>query len=369
MRVLVWQWGKLGAGPRYAMELADSLRLIPGTEVTLSLSTSAEIMAGPSPPRCELPVDTYAGLGGFARRLLTAPITAGPLARRLRKLRLDVAICAMPGPLDLLMALALQRARAPMLVVVHDADAHPGDGLPFQMALQRRLVLRAEGLIALTAHVAERLRAQRLAGVPGVRRRLFFASLPPFVFGPPPAPPRAHGGRLRLLSFGRLLPYKGLDLLAGALQAFGRLDEVEMRVVGHGPESPPLDALRALPDVTVENRWVPEAEVGALLGWADALVLSHREASQSGVAAAAIASRRWIVATRVGGLAEQLGGQPGAILCDPDPQSLADALGRLLDRPPAPPQDAGDPRAGWHGANARLLAELSDAFPPKEHGS
>ena len=33
-------------------------------------------------------------------------------------------------------------------------------------------------------------------------------------------------------------------------------------------------ALRALPGVSVENRWVAEDEVGALLAWADALVLS-----------------------------------------------------------------------------------------------
>ena len=60
------------------------------------------------------------------------------------------------------------------------------------------------------AHVAERLRTQGvLRG-----RKLLVTPLPPLAYGTPPAPPMAHGGRLRLLSFGRLLPYKGLDLLA-----------------------------------------------------------------------------------------------------------------------------------------------------------
>ncbi len=87
--MLVWQWGKRGAGPRFGAELADSLRSLPDASVVLSLSTSAEIMAGPSPPRCEFPVPTYAGLGGFARRLLGAPLALGPLARRLRRLGPD----------------------------------------------------------------------------------------------------------------------------------------------------------------------------------------------------------------------------------------------------------------------------------------
>ena len=63
---------------------------------------------------------------------------------------------------------------------------------------------------------------------------------------------------------------------------------------------------------------MPEHEVGELIAWADALVLSHREASQSGVAAAAIAAGRWLVATRVGGIAEQLKDERLALLCDPD---------------------------------------------------
>ena len=82
------------------------------------------------------------------------------LAGRLRGLAPDVAICAMPGPLDLLMAAALHRLGIPMVVTVHDADLHPGDGLPLQMALQRALIRRATALVALTGHVANRLRQQ-----------------------------------------------------------------------------------------------------------------------------------------------------------------------------------------------------------------
>jgi glycosyltransferase involved in cell wall biosynthesis len=363
MKVLVWQWGRWGAGPRVAVELAESLRLIPGTEAILSLSTEAEILRGPSPPKCDLPVGTYKGLAGFIRRLLAAPFALPRLTRRIRTLGPDVAICAMPGPLDLLIVSALRRARVPVAVIVHDADPHPGDGFPLQMVLQRRLTRRADALVALTEHVAVRLREQGLAGAPGSAKPLLMASLPPFVFGPVPPLPRSHGGKLRLLSFGRLLPYKGLDLLADALGRLGPPREIEVRIVGSGPESATLAALRKLPHVQVENRWVPENEVGQLLAWSDALVLSHREASQSGVAAAAIAARRWVVSTRVGGLAEQLQEEPLAILCEPDPASLAGALRGLLDAPPAiPPASAQDPRAEWRRIAERLLDEIERAL-------
>ena len=356
MRVLVWQWGRHGGGPRYAADLAASLRRLEGTEATLSLSAQAEIVHGPFPPPCELPFDTYVGLGSLLRRLVGAAFEIAPLARWLRARRPDVAICAMPGPLDLVMAAALHRAGIPFLVVVHDADLHPGDGFPLQMTLQRWLIRCASGLVALTGHVAERLREQ---GVVVSSRPLIVTTLPPpMTFGPQPLPPRAHGGPLRLLSFGRLLPYKGLDLLADALRLLGPRPDLEVRVVGSGPESEVLGALRRLPGVTVENRWVPEGEVGQMFAWADALVLSHREASQSGVAAAAIAARRWVVATRVGGIAEQLRDEPMAQLCDPTPGSLAAALRRLLDRAPAAAAPGADPSRQWREVAEGLVRQI-----------
>ncbi len=359
MKILVWQWGRKGAGPRYAAELADSLRAVPGTAAALSLSAQAELLQATefpqaaAPPVCALPFPTYTGLASLIARLPLLPFDGPGLTRRLRALAPDIAICAMPAVLDLVMAAALKRATIPYYVVVHDADAHPGDDVPFQMILQHRLIRGAAGLIALSTHVANRLHDRGLVG----NRPLILTTHPPFVFGPTPPPPRAHGGKLRLLSFGRLLPYKGLDLLADALVALGPRDDLELRVVGHGPHSPALAALAALPHVTVENRWVPEAEIGALLAWCDALILSHREASQSGVAAAAIAARRWVVATRVGGITEQLRAEPLARLCLPDAPSLAAAIETLIA---APPIDLGapNPRILWHSAAARLVHDL-----------
>ncbi len=368
MKLLVWQWGRRGAGPRYAASLAASLRALDRVQAVLSLSAQSEILRGAEPPVCELPFTTYDGFPSLLLRLLSVPWLLPRLTACLRRLGPDVAICAMPAPLDLLMARALRRLGVRILVVVHDANLHPGDGFPLQMTLQRLLMRQADGLIALSGHVADQLRARGLVG----DRPLIMTSHPPLVFGPPPPPPRAHGGRLRLLSFGRLLPYKGLDLLRDALVLLGPQPGMELRIVGSGPESEVLDALRRLPGVTVENRWVPEAEVGAVLGWADALVLSHREASQSGVAAAAIAARRWIVATRVGGIAEQLAHEDLARLCDPTPDSLATALRDLLAAPPPPPAAPDNPGLTspgqtspgqtWHDVAADLARQI-DALP------
>ncbi len=330
MRILVWQWGRFGAGPRVAADFAALFNTLPGTDAALSLSTRAEILAGPHRPRCELPVPTYDSIASYAGRVMQAPLFIPWLARRISALQPAVALCAMPGPLDLAMHAALRRVGVPYAVVAHDADLHPGDGYPLQMTLQRRLLRRADAIVVLSDHVRARLDALGLtAGKPVLK-----TSLPPHTLDRAPPRPRTHGGKLRLLCFGRLLPYKGLDLLADALALLLPRPDIEIRVVGAGPESAPLAALRGLPGVSVENRWVPEDEVGALIAWSDAVVLTHREASQSGVAAAALAAGRWVVATRVGGLAEQLAGQGAALLCEVEAGAIAATLRRLLDDPP-----------------------------------
>jgi glycosyltransferase involved in cell wall biosynthesis len=351
-RVLVWQWGRRGGAPRFAALLAEGLRAVPGTEVALALSSRAELLRGVTAPHCDLLTNTYGNALGFLLRLLLAPLAVRGLACRIRALRPDLAICAQPGPLDLLMAAALRRLGVKFIVVVHDAELHPGDGILFEMLLQRRLCRHAAALVALTAHVADRLRVQGLAGTPD--RPLLLSRHPPVIFEPLP-PPRAHGGKVRLLSFGRLRTYKGLDLLTETLQRLGPRADAQIRVVGKGPESPALSALRTLPGVTVENRWVPEDEVGALLGWADALILAYTEASQSGVAAAALAAGRRVVATRVGGLAEQLRDEPLATLCPPDADALAAALRDVIAASgvPCAPVDA---RAAWREMAAGLLS-------------
>ncbi len=353
-RVLVWQWGRRGAGPHIAAALAAGMRAIPGLQVALSLSRQAEILTAEVPPACEYPVDTYDGLKGFIIRLLTAPLSRSRLTRRLRASAPELAICAMPGPLDFVMAAAVRHAGGKVMVIVHDADAHPGDGFPFQMWLQRRLCRGADVIATLSSHVEARLREQGFGRVP-----ILQTTLPPMHYGV--AAPQAHDGPIRLLHFGRLLPYKGLDLLAEALTIIGPRRDLLVRIAGSGPASAELDALAALPNVTVENRWVPEEEVGALLGWSDALILPYREASQSGVAAAALAAGRAVVATRVGGLTEQLSGTDRAFLCEPTAMGLADAIRALLDHPPPPVAIETDPVAPWRDMGADLLRQMSAA--------
>ena len=355
MKTLVWHWGRRGAGPIFAARLAGAIAGLPGQEAALSLPEAAEILEGPGAPRCVWAEPTYeSGLGYLWQRLLT-PVVGRRTRRNLRVLRPDFAICAMPALLDARMLAGLKALAIPYAVIVHDATAHPGDGLSFH-ALDQRQALRGAGhLFCLSAHVEEGLRRQ---GYGAGGQRLTKLWHPPLGFDAPLAPVAA-SARPRVLHFGRLLPYKGLDLLADAMALLGERN-FELRICGEGPHSAALSRLAAMPGVRVENRWFSDAELPELLSWAGALVLPYREASQSGVAAMAIAAGRQVLATNVGGLPEQLGGLPGAMLCAPEAGAIAAGLETLLTRlreAPAAPGVA-EPGVDWQDFAAAMLEAL-----------
>ena len=353
MRPLLWHWGRRGAGPLVALRLAEALEEIEGVAPILSLAAGAELLRGGG-ARCDWPEPTYRNAGGYVLRWLATPMLRRRTARQIAALAPDFAICTMPALLDGRMAWGLRRRRVPYAVIVHDADPHPGDRLRFRLLGQKKLLAGAALLFPLSFHVEAALRRQ---GFGGNRQRIVKLWHPPFSFGAAP-PPFRHGGKPRLLCFGRLLPYKGLDLLADALALLGPELPFELRICGDGPVSGELARLRTIEGVQVDRRWIPEEELPGLIAWADAVVLPYREASQSGVAAAAIGQGRLVVATDVGGLPEQLANVSGAILCAPEAAALAAALRRVGQTPvPSAPVSMAD----WRELAAALMAELTAA--------
>jgi glycosyltransferase involved in cell wall biosynthesis len=132
----------------------------------------------------------------------------------------------------------------------------------------------------------------------------------------------------RLLFFGRLLPYKGLDQLLEAARLLDRQGiEVTLRVVGQGPLALPDPP----PNVRIERRWVAEEEIPGLFAETDLVVLPYQEASQSGVLPIAQHLGVPSVVTPVGGLLEQVAfGRTGFVAADTSAAALAATIAAIL---------------------------------------
>jgi glycosyltransferase involved in cell wall biosynthesis len=142
----------------------------------------------------------------------------------------------------------------------------------------------------------------------------------------------------RLLFFGNLQPYKGVDIL---LQAFSRLSEdaaasTRLMIAGR-PIMDPKPLFELARQLGIEDRvdWdlrpIPEEEVAQLFRDSAAVVLPYREIDQSGVLMTAIAFGKPVIATTVGGIPETVqDGVHGYLVPAGDADELARAASRLL---------------------------------------
>ena len=328
-KILLWHWGRRGGGPRYTFELARALKEQGDFELHLSLSRQSEIfnefeaLALPS-----FHVDTYDNLSSAVFASLRLPAIRRNFWRYVKDHKIDAVICTMSHLWNVPMLIA-RKNKTPYLMVLHDALPHPGDDVPLRHWLLAKEINTTDGIVALTEHVRGLL--CNFYQYPKERSWV----VPHGVF--PYALPAARTGSktLRLLFFGRILPYKGLDLL---LDAYGMLRaknyNVELLIAGHGDLHPYAEQLKGLEGLTLLNRWIREEEIGPIFQQADISISPYREASQSGVIATAYATGVPVIVTPVGGLVEQVKHEQTGLICDaPTPIAIAAAVRRMAMEP------------------------------------
>jgi glycosyltransferase involved in cell wall biosynthesis len=333
VRVLIWQWGRFGVGARYAYELAQTLKDVCGYQTLLSLAEGAELMQNETVRRAvDIPVRTYSNAFEFVWRSPMIGRLLGPMCEALDADPPDVAIVTMMGYWDIPLVRRLRRRGVPVVVVVHDAEVHPGDRFHVMVRLQRELMRMSNGVITLTQFVARQV-ASRVSLDGKVQAVI---PLPAFDFAdadlPAPHLPDPSPGRpLRLLMAGRLKRYKGLKVLADSLKLIGNTP-LNLRVVGAVQGESEIRELVTLPSVELDLGWKTDRELIAQLDWADVTVLPYVEASQSGIAPTSLARARPVIATPVGGLPEQIShGQTGIVVESVSSQAFASAIKRYAD--------------------------------------
>jgi glycosyltransferase involved in cell wall biosynthesis len=135
-----------------------------------------------------------------------------------------------------------------------------------------------------------------------------------------------------VLFFGRILPYKGLDVLLQADPLIrNHLPDYRLAIVGEGNLAPYRSLIPSGPCVKIVNRFVSRGEASRFLRSAKVVVLPYIDASQSGVAAAALGVGTPVVVTAVGSLPEIIqDGRTGLVVPPNDPAALAEAISSLL---------------------------------------
>ena len=261
------------------------------------------------------------------------------LARELASYRPD-AIHFQWVPLPVIDRLLLPALRqiAPLVLTVHDSNPFNGNPNSRLEGLGAHKILSAfDGLIV---HTDQALKRMRTLGIPAVKLHKVAHGLLSVGAGRAPiAVDQSDDGRLELLLFGKVKPYKGIDVLIDAVGMLDsvRRDRITVRVVGK-PYQPTAPLLERAADRGVsanfefDLRFVPDAELAGMFDRAAALVFPYREIDASGVLMVGLDAGRPVIASAIGNFAEILAdGQDSLLVPAGDARALAGALQRFID--------------------------------------
>ncbi|MEW9527115.1 glycosyltransferase family 4 protein [Microbispora sp. NPDC049125] len=275
--------------------------------------------------------------------------------RRLREA--DLVVLAVLSPVQVpayLGILAGLRRRTPVVALCHNVLPH--ERKPYDRPLMKALLTRVD---AVLAHSEEQSALARTLTDAPVR----VAALAPHLPSRGAVASREAEPYGRLLFFGIVRPYKGLDLL---LRALAQVPDVKLTVAGEFwgglEETKALMAELGLAGrVHLRPGYVAAGEVPGLFAEVDALVLPYRSATASQNVWLGHEHGVPVIATRVGALADAVRDGVDGLLAEPGSAgALAEALKRFYE--PGEPERlrAGvapvDPEPHWAAYLETLLA-------------
>jgi len=326
VKVCVVQWGQSGAGPLFALELATAIEQS-GHEILFSHSTRSESVAAVR-ARFESrdEIRTYRSRLGAILGLPRLVFHSMKLRRRLARENVDLVVIAMEHLWSSAISPILRSRRRPTILIVHDAEMHPGD---YNRIEDRSRVFGrrfADGCVTLSPSVTSRIVELRQFG-----QAQTVTSIHPAFSAE--VRPRPHNDPPIIGFFGRISEYKGVKRGKEAVDILReRGYRLVYRVVGNGDATQVSEMSH--PDDQVVLGWIPDSAVHDSISEFDVLLLPYIEASQSGVLAQAMSLGVPTVATPVGGLREQaLKSRVAVVAESTSSEDIADALEMVLNDP------------------------------------
>jgi glycosyltransferase involved in cell wall biosynthesis len=279
-------------------------------------------------------------------------LALGDLVRRERPDVVHVQWLVLPA-LDR-MGYARVGRLAPIVFTAHNSVAFHGRASSALQLLGHDAALR--GFTHYVAHT--QLTATHLASLGLPPSQITLLGHPPLELATERSRPGSPPGsdRVRILLFGQLKPYKGVDVLVRAgLELARRRSDFHITVAGL-----PMMALDGLRDeikaagagahFTLDARFLPDSDLAAYLQAADLVVFPYREIDASGALALAARQGKPIVASAVGVFAEPPAAESVRLVPAGDSAALAAAMETLIADP--------SQRAELARASHRLAASM-----------
>jgi glycosyltransferase involved in cell wall biosynthesis len=320
MKVVLISLARRGGMVHFHAELANAMHPIePETKIIVSRSVVASYYSSDIPG---LLVDNGDGPISSLLRAIN-PVSWRDLYQLLQMTQADIFHIVASHEWNPLLVHMIRKLGKPLVFTIHDPEHHLGT--PWRTRISDNyLVRKSDAVVVLSKLGGGQLQKQ---GIPAHK----IYQIPHGVYSFFTRWDVEHVQQEKvMLFFGRIEPYKGVDLLLDAFSKIVRdLPDWKLVIAGNGDFSAYASAFQH-PQIEVINKFIPDDEVSALMKRSSMVVLPYLEATQSGVIPTAYSFARPVIATRVGSLEEMVAhGQTGLIVPANNPDELAQAIKTL----------------------------------------
>lgn len=305
-KILLLYLGRKGAGPVYSLEMAKAL-VGQGVKIHAIISSYIENRKEWEASAENLNfkvnfIETYKSIKGFAKQLFTRRFHRN-IGKMINDNQPSFVYVPMRSLLDSLILDYVEKT-IPIVVTIHDVKLHSGEANLIDDFLKKRTARKANKMVVLSEKFIEevsnkfKIDKKDIIHIPHANFNYYRKNTPKF-------------DKLNnnLLFFGRIHTYKGVDIL---LEAFNlihkRLPNLTLTIAGEGQFSKKEEKLleKLGSSVRLIQGWIDDDKVEELFEACDLVLLTYREASQSGVIPLAYSMGRGVITSNVGGLSEQI---------------------------------------------------------------
>jgi glycosyltransferase involved in cell wall biosynthesis len=252
--------------------------------------------------------------------------------------------------------------RQPILITLHDPKPHTGEE-DWKYDLNNWIFFRFARAFVFYSQFAMR---QFKAAYPKIKHPIRSITLLPYTFVQNYKKGKPISENPPILFFGRLSPYKGVDLLLESIPAIlNRYPNQRFIIAGksiHGFELN-QDILKKYADnIHVIPEYIHTATLVELIESSAFVVCPYLDATQSGVLSTAFAVGKSILATNVGSFPEYIEAGKNGWLVEPNAQSLADGILHMLDQNRFQQYESNVESNASHSQQSKLCMVLSEAY-------
>jgi len=136
---------------------------------------------------------------------------------------------------------------------------------------------------------------------------------------------------ISIIFFGRLLKYKGIELLLDSIISIQDKININLTIAGIGNIEKYQKKIDKIKNINIFNKWLSDKEIINLFDKNDLCILPYIEASQSGIVPISFMTGTPIIATDVGGLSEQIDHNYNGLLVRINIVNVADAIIKIYN--------------------------------------